>query len=70
LGNQNLKNYAKYVKKYCDCGIDYLSKKKPNEITENDEIAALGFCQGYLNGEKAIDAMEKDLRKNMRSMGY
>ncbi len=70
MGNQNLKNYAKYVKKYCDCGIDYLSKKKPNEITENDEIAALGFCQGYLNGEKAIDAMEKDLRKNMRSMGY
>ena len=71
VGYKHLKNYSKYVKKFCDCGADYLSKQgKKNQITESDELAAVGFCQDYLRGENAVDAMEKDLRKNLKNIGY
>ena len=62
--NNQKSNYGKLMKKFCDCGADYLSKQgKINQLTENDEFAAINFCQHHIIGEKAVDAMEKDMRK-------
>ena len=65
--NNQKSNIGKLMKKFCDYSADYLSKQgKINQLTENDELAALNLCQYHIRGCKAVDAMEKEIRKNMR----
>ena len=63
LGETNIKsNYGKLHKKYCECSIDFLSKKaKINELSSNDEYVAIGKCKHHIEGKKAENALMKDM---------
>tara|TARA_A100000164_G_scaffold356352_1_gene365874 strand:- start:116 stop:595 length:480 start_codon:yes stop_codon:yes gene_type:complete len=63
LGGYNIKsNSGKFMKKYCECNSDYLSKQtKFNDIKEEDEYASIAFCKHHITGERFENAIRKDM---------